>query len=37
MHTEVAAYAAQQLRGDTRIAAFSINGWDTHSSADQCA
>ncbi|MBY6057386.1 DUF1501 domain-containing protein [Leisingera daeponensis] len=30
-HTEVAAYAAQQLRGDTRIAAFSINGWDTHS------
>lgn len=30
MHTEVAAYAAQQLRGDTRIAAFSINGWDTH-------
>lgn len=29
-HQEVAAYAAQQLRGDTRIAAFSINGWDTH-------
>ncbi|KIC35494.1 DUF1501 domain-containing protein [Leisingera sp. ANG-M7] len=29
-HTEVAAYAAQQLRGDSRIAAFSINGWDTH-------
>ncbi|WP_424979179.1 DUF1501 domain-containing protein [Leisingera sp. S232] len=31
VHNEVAAYAAQQLRGDTRIAAFSINGWDTHS------
>ncbi len=29
-HAEVAAYAAQQLRGDARIAAFSINGWDTH-------
>ncbi|KIC23126.1 MULTISPECIES: DUF1501 domain-containing protein [unclassified Leisingera] len=29
-HQEVAAYAAQQLRGETRIAAFSINGWDTH-------
>lgn len=29
-HAEVAAYAAEQLRGDTRIAAFSINGWDTH-------
>ncbi|MBY6066810.1 DUF1501 domain-containing protein [Leisingera aquaemixtae] len=29
-HSEVAAYAAQQLRGDSRIAAFSINGWDTH-------
>ncbi|WP_027258163.1 DUF1501 domain-containing protein [Leisingera aquimarina] len=29
-HTEIAAYAAEQLRGDTRIAAFSINGWDTH-------
>ncbi|KIC12281.1 twin-arginine translocation pathway signal [Leisingera sp. ANG-M1] len=30
-HAEIAAYAAEQLRGDTRIAAFSINGWDTHS------
>lgn len=29
-HAEIAAYAASQLRGDTRIAAFSINGWDTH-------
>ncbi|MFW8635243.1 DUF1501 domain-containing protein [Cribrihabitans pelagius] len=30
-HQQVADYAAAQLRGDTRIAAFSINGWDTHS------
>ncbi|GHF40845.1 DUF1501 domain-containing protein [Seohaeicola zhoushanensis] len=29
-HLEVAKFAAEQLRGDTRIAAFSINGWDTH-------
>ncbi|WP_264210436.1 DUF1501 domain-containing protein [Leisingera thetidis] len=29
-HTGIAAYAADQLRGDTRVAAFSINGWDTH-------
>ncbi|MFC4667915.1 DUF1501 domain-containing protein [Seohaeicola nanhaiensis] len=29
-HVEVARFAAEQLRGDTRIAAFSINGWDTH-------
>ena len=29
-HQRVAEYAAQQLRGDTRIAAFSLNGWDTH-------
>ncbi len=26
----VASFAAQQLRQDTRIAAFSLNGWDTH-------
>lgn len=26
----LAAYVAQQLKGDTRIAAFSLNGWDTH-------
>lgn len=26
----VAAYAAEKLRGDTRIAAFSLTGWDTH-------
>ncbi|WP_293575658.1 DUF1501 domain-containing protein [Phaeobacter sp.] len=29
-HQRIADYAAQQLRGDSRIAAFSINGWDTH-------
>lgn len=29
-HFRVAEFTAQQLRGDTRIAAFSINGWDTH-------
>lgn len=29
-HLKVAEFAAQQLRGDTRIASFSINGWDTH-------
>lgn len=29
-HLKVADFAAEQLRGDTRIASFSINGWDTH-------
>lgn len=29
-HVKVAEFAAQQLRGDTRVASFSINGWDTH-------
>ncbi|MCB1341262.1 MAG: DUF1501 domain-containing protein [Pseudooceanicola sp.] len=29
-HLDVARFAADQLKGDTRIAAFSINGWDTH-------
>ncbi|MEL6793302.1 MAG: twin-arginine translocation pathway signal, partial [Pseudomonadota bacterium] len=28
--TQVAAYAADRLRAEARIAAFSINGWDTH-------
>ena len=27
---KVAAFAAEQLLGETRIASFSINGWDTH-------
>ncbi len=29
-HIKVASFAARQLRGDTRIASFSITGWDTH-------
>lgn len=29
-HIKVAEFAAEQLRGDTRVASFSINGWDTH-------
>ncbi len=31
----LAAFAADRLRRDTRIAAFSINGWDTHRSQAQ--
>ncbi len=34
-HLNVANYAAQRLREDTRIAAFSIAGWDTHSQQAQ--
>lgn len=33
-HTRVAEFAAQRLREDSRIAAFSINGWDTHRGQD---
>ena len=29
-HLKVATFAAEQLRGDTRVASFSINGWDSH-------
>lgn len=29
-HQKIAAFVAEQLRGDTRVASFSINGWDTH-------
>lgn len=29
-HVEVAEFAARQLSGPARIAAFSLNGWDTH-------
>lgn len=29
-HVNIAAFVAGQLRADTRLAAFSINGWDTH-------
>lgn len=31
----IARYAAERLRGDTRVAAFSINGWDTHARQKQ--
>lgn len=30
-HTKLAQFAASRLAGDSRIASFSINGWDTHS------
>ena len=29
-HNRVAAFSANRLLADTRVAAFSINGWDTH-------
>jgi uncharacterized protein (DUF1501 family) len=29
-HKRVAAFAANRLREETRVATFSINGWDTH-------
>lgn len=29
-HRNIARFAAERLRGDARIAAFSQNGWDTH-------
>lgn len=29
-HMEMAEFAVQRLREDSRIAAFSLNGWDTH-------
>lgn len=29
-HIRIADYLATQLRGDTRLATFSISGWDTH-------
>jgi uncharacterized protein (DUF1501 family) len=34
-HVKIAEFAAEQLRGDTRIASFSINGWDTHNRQDR--
>lgn len=34
-HVKVAEFAATRLRGDTRIASFSINGWDTHARQTQ--
>ena len=29
-HIQIAQFAVARLRGDARIASFSINGWDTH-------
>lgn len=29
-HKNIAEFTARQLNGESRIAAFSINGWDTH-------
>ena len=29
-HRKIARFAAQRLRQDARVAAFSLNGWDTH-------
>lgn len=29
-HVKLANFAADRLRGNTRIASFSVNGWDTH-------
>lgn len=34
-HTEIARFAAQRLRKDARVAAFSLNGWDTHRLQDR--
>lgn len=31
-HVQIAQFAAQQLSNEARIAAFSLNGWDTHKS-----
>lgn len=31
----IARFAAEKLREDTRLAAFSINGWDTHNKQDK--
>jgi uncharacterized protein (DUF1501 family) len=29
-HNQIARFAAERLRRDARVAAFSLNGWDTH-------
>jgi len=34
-HVDLAEFAANRLRGETRIASFSINGWDTHQNQHQ--
>lgn len=34
-HIDIAEFAAQQLSADARIAAFSLNGWDSHHAQDR--
>ncbi|MEL6464228.1 MAG: DUF1501 domain-containing protein [Pseudomonadota bacterium] len=34
-HVDIASFAAQRLSEETRIAAFSLNGWDTHRAQPQ--
>jgi uncharacterized protein (DUF1501 family) len=34
-HLRLAQFAAQRLRGETRIASFSLGGWDTHVQQEQ--
>jgi len=34
-HVEIAKFAARQLSGEARIAAFSLNGWDSHRGQDR--
>lgn len=34
-HMKLAEFAARRLRGGTRIASFSIGGWDTHQDQDR--
>jgi uncharacterized protein (DUF1501 family) len=34
-HQKLAEFTAEKLRGESRIAAFSLNGWDTHSAQDR--
>lgn len=34
-HLKMVDFAARRLRQDTRIAAFSLNGWDTHNRQDR--
>ncbi|MFQ6549239.1 DUF1501 domain-containing protein [Aestuariibius sp. 2305UL40-4] len=34
-HVKIAEFAADRLREDARVAAFSLNGWDTHAAQDR--
>ena len=34
-HVKIAEFAASRLRGATRIASFSVNGWDTHANQER--